>query len=108
MDRRSFCGGALAALFAATGVVAHPDHREGDLFIDVLVGQEADRVDVHMSTPLDLLSGVGLPLAGASYGDAIAFREPDPIVGVGRTHEERAVAAVERRSASSRAVPPFK
>ncbi len=94
MDRRTFCASALAALFAATGVNAHPDHRDGDLFIDVLVSQEADRVDVIMRTPLDLLSGVGLPLTGASYVDAIAFREPDPVVGDGRTYEERAVSAV--------------
>lgn len=94
MDRRSFCLGALAALLAATGAHAHPDHREGDLFIDVLVSHEADRVDVLMRTPLDLLSGVGLPLTGESYVDVVAFREPDPIVGDGRTYEERAVSAV--------------
>ena len=93
MDRRSFCVGALA-IFAATGVLAHPDHREGDLFIDVLVSRGTDRVDVLMRTPLDLLSGVGLPLIGASYVDVIAFREPDTIVGDGRTYEERAVSAV--------------
>ena len=95
MNRRSFCVGALAALSTVTGVHAHPDHREGDLFIDVLVSHAADRVDVLVRTPLDLLSGVGLPLTGESYVDVVAFREPDPIVGDGRTYEERAVGAVQ-------------
>lgn len=108
MDRRSFCLGALAALSAATGVQAHPDHREGELFIDVLVSHGADHVDVLVRTPLDLLGSVGLPLTGASYVDVVAFREPDPIAGDGRTYEERAVAAVEsafRLEQDSTAVP---
>lgn len=94
MDRRAFCATALATISAATGIRAHPDHREGDLFIDVLVRHEEDHVDVFVRTPLDLLTGVGLPLTGQSYVDVIAFREPDPVVGDGRTYEERAVSAV--------------
>ena len=94
MDRRCFCVGVLAALLAATGVHAHPDHREGALIIDVVVSRNADRVDVLMRTPLDLLSGVGLPLTGEWYVDVLAFREPVPIAGDGRTYEERAVSAV--------------
>lgn len=97
MDRRSFCAGVLAALLAAAGVRAHPDHREvreGGLVIDIVVSRNADRVDVLMRTPLDLLSGVGLPLTGDWYVDVVAFRGPDPIAGDGRTYEERAVSAV--------------
>jgi hypothetical protein len=94
MDRRCFCAWTLAALLAAPGVGAHPDHRDGDLHIDIVVEHTGDRVDVIVRTPLELFEGVGLPLTGRNYVDVAAFREPDPIVGDGRTYEERAVAAV--------------
>lgn len=96
MHRRGFCMGALAAACAAGFGRAHPDHRDGALVIDVLIVREGDRVDVAMRTPLELLSGVGLPLIGDHDVDPVAFRRPDPIVGDGRTYEARAVAATLR------------
>jgi hypothetical protein len=83
---------------AAPGVGAHPDHRDGDLHIDVVVGHTAGRVDVIVRRPLELFEGVGLPLAGRNYVDVAAFREPDPIVGDRRTYvSERTRSAPDDR-----------
>ena len=97
MDRRTFCGflavGLLQGLPRAHG---HPEHREGGFVITVHAKDRDGRLVVLVRTPLDLMTGVGLPLRGERTVDVSAFDLPDPLDRGGRTHSDRAASAVQK------------
>lgn len=93
---------SMALLFAATGLLltnaalAHPEHENDSLKMDVYVHQSGTQVEALVRTPLSMFRNVGLPLRGPGYVDTAAFYEIDPHATGDATYAERAANAVNK------------
>jgi len=96
MGLRTFCLALAVALLASGSARAHPADWHGGFVIELHAARHADFINLLVRVPLELLTGVGLPLRGDRLVDTAAFRRADPIAADGRTYEDRAVSAVAK------------